>query len=93
MRRNKINTLNKKNFRALLIPTVSSTKEKNKELLCVEKYYIYSFFISNSLRDGICYIETKGSYSVKLYDIIIAQEGDFRKSENLLFKYYSEIEI
>jgi len=70
------------------IPTASPTREKIKELICLEKNYKYSFLISDSYGDGICCIEGKGSYSIKLDDVIIAEGGDFGKSENFWFKYH-----
>ena len=54
----------------------------------MEKDYKYSFLISDSYEDRIYCIESKGSYLVKLDNIIIVEGGDFRKFENFWFKYY-----
>ena len=69
------------------IPTKTPTRETIIEQICLEIDYKYLFSISDSFRDRICCIEGQDLYLVKVNDIEIIKEGDFRASESFWFRY------
>ena len=62
--------------------------EKINEKICLESRYRYSFSISDTFGDGLCCAEGSGSYELKVGEHVIAEGGDFGKSEKFWFTFH-----
>ena len=66
----------------------TTAPEKINEQICLESRHTCSFSITDSFGDGLCYAEGSGSYELKVGEHVIAEGGDFGKSEKFWFTFH-----